>query len=67
MNEIMERVAKAIFSKMEFPDVTEAEAYARAAIEAMRKPTEDMLDATGGECRKWAPGAWQAMIDECLK
>lgn len=36
---------------------------ARAAIEAMREPTEEMLDATGGECRKWAPGAWQKDFD----
>jgi hypothetical protein len=40
---------------------------ARAAIEAMREPTEAMLDSTGGECRVWAPGAWVSMIDAALK
>lgn len=44
---------------------------ARAAIEAMREPTEAMLAATN---REWdgrmsfrSTGAWQAMIDEALK
>lgn len=40
---------------------------ARAAIEAMRKPTDAMKSACGdGECRKWAPGAWVTMIDAAL-
>jgi len=40
---------------------------ARAAIEAMREPTEEMIDACGnGECAKWAPGAWTAMISAAL-
>lgn len=41
---------------------------ARAVIEEMRKPTEEMVDATGGgECNKWARGAWALMIDAALK
>jgi hypothetical protein len=40
---------------------------ARAAIAAMWEPTEAMLAACGnGECSKWAPGAWQTMIDAAL-
>lgn len=42
------------------------DAQARAAIAAMREPTEEMLDATG--LRHGAPLAnWQAMIDAALK
>lgn len=82
MNEMVERVAKALSANLEegFPRFTQqswdqlsmpakavAITRARVAIEAMRNPTDNMLDATGGECRKWAPGAWQAMIDEALK
>lgn len=41
---------------------------ARIAIEAMREPTEAMVDSCGnGECGKWAPGAWDNMIDAALK
>lgn len=41
---------------------------ARAAIEAMREPTEDMLEA-GGQMiyrREYAIDAWQTMIDAAL-
>ena len=45
-----------------------AMAEARAAIEAMREPTEAMVDSCGnGECGKWAWGAWDNMIDAALK
>jgi len=40
---------------------------ARVAIEAMREPTQTMLDATGnGECGRWAPGVWITMVDAAL-
>ncbi|TBG78634.1 hypothetical protein ELG76_04260 [Rhizobium leguminosarum] len=42
--------------------------FARAAIESLRKPTEAMVNETGGgECNKWARGAWALMIDAALK
>ena len=47
-------------------EVAETLGAARAAIEAMRKPTQSMLDATGGECRKWAPGAWDLMVEAAI-
>ncbi|ASR06905.1 hypothetical protein CHY08_07110 [Rhizobium leguminosarum bv. viciae] len=48
--------------------VTIKDALARAAIEEMRTPTEAMVDETGGgECNKWARGAWALMIDAALK
>lgn len=47
--------------------------YARAAIEAMRDPTDTMLTAVdcGGEKREWLSGKmrvsnWQGMIDAAL-
>lgn len=41
---------------------------ARAAIEAMREPTEAMLKTCGnGECAKWVPGAWGLLLDAALK
>ena len=41
---------------------------ARAAIEAMREPTQAMVDSCGnGECAKWAPGAWSIYIDAALQ
>ena len=81
MSEMVERVARAIHDAMDITDsldATAAETYARAAIEAMREPTEDMLvDAgvmegfngyvdEGDEDRphiEW----WQAMIDKALE
>lgn len=37
---------------------------ARAAIRAMREPTDDMLEPLGtGEAYKWARGSWTIMID----
>lgn len=82
MNEMMEKVAKAIFAEMEFPDASEAEVYARAAVEAMREPTASMLGAAKkAEYARYAsPGEsmittnaqmiklhHEAMIDEALK
>ena len=66
MSTMVKRVAQALQQEMETAPFDEtAIALARAAIAAMREPTEEMLDA-------WirAPGAikggWQAMIDAAL-
>lgn len=83
MSEMVERVARAMLSAHDWtqnhdrtesgwdsvsPDWQEVyRAMARAAIEGMREPTEAMLDATGGDCRMWAPGAWNLMIDAALE
>ncbi len=40
---------------------------ARAAIAAMREPTEAMIDATGSDWGSQLEDNWQAMIDEALK
>ena len=65
---MVERVAQALQQEMGTAAFDEATSFAlaRAAIAAMREPTEEMLDA-------WAraPGAikagWQAMIDAALE
>ena len=67
MNEMINRVAKAIALR----DTTDEFAMARAAIEAMREPTDKMLSAAdySGSLEEGssALGCWQAMIDEALK
>ena len=75
MSEMIERVAKVL----EAMDPHTGQGYmdekhrptARAAIEAMREPTEDMV--VEGYCQEYAlthkmmVEAYQAMIDEALK
>ncbi len=39
---------------------------ARAAIEAMREPTEEMAKAGGKARRQWDKSVWQAMISAAL-
>jgi hypothetical protein len=59
--EMIDRVAKAIRLR----DTTDEFAMARAAIAAMREPTEKMID-TGNTVTDWADGAdeaWRLMID----
>lgn len=73
MSEMIERVAKAI----ELRDTTDSLAMARAAIAAMREPTDKMMIAAETvepqlECflaKEQSPSyiVWQAMIDEALK
>ena len=68
MSTMVERVAQALQQEMGTApfDETAAIALGRAAIAAMREPTEEMIDA-------WirAPGAikggWQGMIDAALE
>lgn len=75
MSEMIERVAVAVRSaftdaelnnpRISFKELTDI--LARAALEAMRVPTQEMIDSCGnGECAKWAPGAWANYIDAAL-
>jgi hypothetical protein len=89
MSEIVERVARAIYLvpvggredpyAQRWDELREKHqdafrAIARAAIEAMREPTEAMMAGVdcAGEKAEWLSGkawkvGWQAMIDEALK
>ena len=66
MSTMVERVAQAIAKEMGYRDPETVKFAARAAIAAMREPTEEMIDG-------WikAPGAitggWQGMIDAALR
>lgn len=70
MSEMVEKVATAI---QEHTDATSWKACmnaARAAIEAMREPTEGMTSPEG-TCSEWVNGAeaaalWRYMIDAAL-
>jgi len=67
---MIERVAKAIWRSMGDNDDAFLDfrddylLYARAAIEAMREPTEGMLEAAS---RADLEDEWSAMIDAALK
>jgi hypothetical protein len=78
MGEMIERVAMAIFRNgigelvwSSGSDEQHEAAFrqARAAIEAMREPTDEMMDA-GREKTNWGPHGtdecWRAMIDATL-
>lgn len=81
--EMVKRVARAIHAAMDLTDGLDAEAaevYARAAIAAMREPTEKMLNApldpsdyafgvtvAGSLHEADAIDIWTAMIDEALR
>lgn len=84
MNEMIERVARAVYEArnsgratvaewLELPQAVRAEERrdARAAIEAMREPTEGMVQAAHEEAPHigsvfwWH--SWRAMIDAALK
>jgi len=81
MSEMVERVARAIFSSQQMPgddpDFLKAHPWtqsaclqaSRAAIEAMREPTKAMVDAADpyGIIRANFEAAWEDMIDEALK
>ena len=86
MNDMVEQVAKAIWNHR-FPDMSwesksrsegikaDYRMNARAAIAAMREPSEKMIEAgihappipTMRAFRAHYSAAWQAMIDEALK
>jgi len=74
---MVERVARAMFEKHRIGErawpVPEAEVYrlfAATAIEAMREPTEAMIDASNqewdGRMSHRSSSAWRAMIDAAL-
>lgn len=77
---MIERVARAIFDAMDITDgldTTAAKRYARAAIEAMREPTDDMARAGFSSDAFRTPmlrleadfepkAVWAAMIDTAL-
>ena len=69
MSTMLKRVAQALQQERgtaPFAEPASSFALARAAIAAMREPTDEMIDAWIG-----APGAitegWQAMIDAALE
>jgi hypothetical protein len=70
---MIERVARALSEAGAASDWDHAAAAARAAIEAMREPTEAMVDAASAAAQK--PTGWhmvyrniyRAMIDTALK
>lgn len=71
MSEMVERVARAIEAKVnEGRDFCSAEDVARAAIEAMREPTEAMEEAALDVRPLMLPDSprevWGAMIDAAL-
>ena len=73
MTDMIERVARAMCSadggSLEV-DVHHYRDMSRAAIEAMREPTDAMLEFRlffgSGEACQWAPHVWRAMIDAAL-
>lgn len=79
MSEMVERVAMAIHVTMDAPawDRTSVltrdvmRVRARAAIAAMREPTEDMRDALSATGKMWrelnSETVWQTYIDAALK
>jgi hypothetical protein len=75
MSEMVERIAASIKTKAWSLDLPlrdeECADLARAAIAAMREPTEAMLNVgytTGGNYKPTGTlREWQAMIDEALK
>jgi predicted RNA methylase len=74
MSEMIDRVARelclALYDKdTTFPMVA-AQKAARAAIAAMREPTEAMIEGTNYPNTTWDSGdadVWRAMIDAALK
>lgn len=78
MSEMVERVAKAIWdSPLFFGLITDEKrrdgswhdctALARAAIEAMREPTDEMVLASEAIDAVYPSEHWRAMIDAALK
>lgn len=69
--DVVERVAVAVAAHMNgsMPeDAFDTRQIARAAIEAMREPTEPMLAALNGyaQCSGYLPEGWSAAIDVAL-
>lgn len=68
MSEMVERVATAIEARVSQPGQCSYQDMARATFEAMREPTEAMIEAAWADAlAEDAKGVWQEMIDEALK
>jgi hypothetical protein len=72
MSEMIERVGRALAEQEGYAyDPLPYDARARAAIEAMREPTEGMVTAGGVQRNCFSCGGhvegWQLMIDAALK
>lgn len=71
MSEMVDRVAKALEARLKGNEFLSYEDAARAAIEAMRQPTQAMIEAgavgSGEDSEAVAEGAWEYMIDAALK
>ena len=77
MNEMIERVAKAIYYRgcpddkpfEDIPEVFKAGWFriAKAAIKAMKEPTEAMLDAGAYDLDMTLKQQWKLMIEAALK
>jgi len=75
-NEMIERVAKAIINRLkkaayptlEIDDcIASYDIIAKAAIQAMREPTEEMIDAGAYDLDMTVKTQYQNMIDAALK
>ena len=71
MSEMVERVARAIVAEYG-PDGWDADDYrrmARAAIAAMREPTDAMIDVLNrhAQCEGFIEEGWRAAMDEALR
>ena len=78
MSDMVERVARAMHEavyEQSIHDWQNSNDYirgylrkqARAAIAAMREPTETMINRKDADGRAMATDIWQSMIDEALK
>lgn len=68
MSEMIERVGRALAQEDGYAyDPLPYDARAKAAIQAMREPTNRMVDAFYVDHYGQAVTAWKAMIDEALK
>ena len=71
MNEMIERVAQAMMDSDYSEDGAPVNIHfgilARAAIAAMREPTEEMMNVACDGPSKRARECWKCMIDEALK
>jgi hypothetical protein len=68
MSEMIERVGRALAEEECYAyDPLPYDARARAAIAAMREPTDTMIDAVGSSWGPQLEDNWHKMIDEALK
>jgi hypothetical protein len=65
MSDMVKRVGRAIWLKLSGPELDECEDAARAAIEAMREPTDAMCDAADWQ-QQSEVNQYQRAIDAAL-